>query len=112
MWPSLRFGVDDSADSTGSARLAIIGHRGPDCGVARIDVLAADGTVVCSHLFDTYAAHAYDGLLFVSMPLAAGQYVATVTALGETGLWIEKSGCRRGGTDTFVNVHCAELLRV
>lgn len=109
---SLRFEVDDSADSTGNTRLAIIGHRGPDCGVARVDLRAADGTVVCSHLFDTYAAHAYDGLLFVSMPLAAGQYVATVTALGETGLWIEKSGRRLGGTDTFVNVHRAELLRV
>ena len=60
--------------------------------------------------FDCYAASPYDGLLFATAPLSCGRYVAIVQTLGETGLWVEKSGRKRGGVDTYVTIHRAALL--
>ncbi|MBW3092471.1 hypothetical protein KIH79_05835 [Bifidobacterium sp. 82T10] len=134
-------GADDAAaivdNGDGTARLALIGLRSKDGGVGRVvirrldggndhvddrtaesgagreaDVVACDASApIVSQLFDCYAQSAYSGPLFVSTPLPAGRYSVTVQALGETGLWIEKTGTRRGGADSYVNVWHALLLR-
>ncbi|KFI52671.1 hypothetical protein [Bifidobacterium biavatii] len=119
-----------------AARLVLIGPRSKDGGVGRVVIRRIDGgadhvadrtagsnvgretgivarsvsaPIVCQ-LFDCYAQSAYSGPLFVSKPLPAGRYEVTVQALGETGLWIEKNGTRRGGADSYVNVWHALLL--
>ncbi|KAA8815963.1 glycosyl hydrolase family 43 [Bifidobacterium callitrichos] len=93
-------------------RFALFGHRGPDCGVGRIELRDDNGETWHAQLLDTYAQHSYDGPLFISEPLSDGNYTVTVTALGETGLWIEKSGRRLGGTDAFFNISQVRMVRV
>ncbi|MCH9277060.1 hypothetical protein JS533_012425 [Bifidobacterium amazonense] len=102
--------------SDDQARLVLFGLRGKDGGVGRVTVrpIAADGSMgepVVLQRFDCYAQSAYSGPLFVSGPLSAGRYQVDVQALGETGLWIEKNSVRRGGTDSYVNIWRAELVR-
>ncbi|MCH9276877.1 family 43 glycosylhydrolase [Bifidobacterium amazonense] len=91
----------------GPGRLHLYGHRGPDCGYGRLAVTGENGATIMSHLFDTYATHAYDGPLFVTEPVPAGRYTATIRVTGETNVWRSKKGLA-GGHGSFVNVAYAQ----
>lgn len=95
-------------------RLAILGHRGHDCGYARAAITPIshgnDATPIADHRFDTYSTAPAECPLYVSPELDPGDYNVTITVSGETGLWFNKAGKRYGGTDTYINVHGAVLI--
>ncbi len=75
-----------------------------DGGFAAIEIKNKKGKTVLSSTIDMYCKYTENALRFLSPVLPKGNYIITVSVLGEHGNWYKKDGTGFGSTGDFVTL--------
>ncbi|TYB62187.1 family 43 glycosylhydrolase [Nonomuraea sp. PA05] len=105
-------GLDFSSDEPGQGidipftgtRVALIGQSRPDGSYARVEITDANGAAVTSGYVTFYSKVPDHGYRYVSPSLPAGDFVLTISVLGEPSEWSNKHGERFGSVGTRLSL--------
>lgn len=92
-------------DPVSGGRVCLFGAATDEGGYCRVEVKDKEGEIVNEAVIDFYSAVPMKGVRYVSPRLKSGEYVLSVTVLGEGGEWFKKDGTRFGSKGCLVDFY-------